>query len=357
MLTPRERWSAVLAGKQPDRIPCDYAATPEVTARLLRDLGCASERELWEHLSIDKLILLGARHTSAKEDTWHMQSLWSVWHIGVVYVPFGESLGTYEEVVTNPLAKAETVADIERFDWPDPNAWEVNGLRAKCEEWAGYPILGGCYEPFYLYCRLRGMEQALTDLAANPAIVEAAMERIYYIHESVIRCSLEEAKGLVDYIYVAEDLGTQNSLLMSPASFRRFIKPWLRKMIDLARSFGVQTIHHDDGAIRPLIGDLVEIGIDVLNPVQWRCPGMDREGLARDFGNSLVFHGAVDNQRTLPFGTPEDVRQEVAENIRIFRKCKGYIVAPCHNIQPNTSTANIVALYDAVREYGRLNCV
>jgi uroporphyrinogen decarboxylase len=355
MLTPRERWRAVLDGEQPDRVPCDYAATSEVTARLLRDLGCASEHQLWKCLEIDKLILLGAKHRGAKEDTWHMQSLWSVWHIEVAKVPIGDGLGTYEEVVTNPLAQAETVQDIERFDWPDPNAWEVDGLRTQCEEWAGYPILGGCYEPFYLYCRLRGMEQALTDLAVNAAIVEAGMERIYDIHESVIRRSLQATQGLVDYIYVAEDLGTQNSLLMSATAFRRFIKPWLRKMIDLAHSFGVKTMHHDDGAIRPLLPELIEIGIDVLNPVQWRCRGMDREGLARDFGRSLVFHGAVDNQQTLPFGTPEDVRREVADNIRIFGKSKGYIVAPCHNIQPNTSTANIVALYEAVLQHGRLN--
>ena len=354
-MTPRARWHAVLAGKQPDRIPCDYAATPEVTARLLRDLGCGSERELWERLGVDKLILLGATHPGAKEATWHMQSRWSVWHIEVANVSYGEGLGSYEEVVTSPLAKAETLADIEQFDWPDPEAWDVSGLRAKCEQWSSYPILGGCYEPFYLYCRLRGMERALADLAVNPAIPEAAMERIYYIHETVIRRSLQAAHGLVDFVYVAEDLGTQNSLLMSPAAFRHFIKPWLRKMIDLAHSFGVKALHHDDGAVRPLLPDLIEIGIDVLNPVQWRCRGMDREGLARDFGRSIVFHGAVDNQQTLPFGAPIDVRREVAQNIRIFSNCKGYIVAPCHNIQPNTSTTNILALYDAVQEYGRIN--
>lgn len=354
MLTPRERWQAVLAGERPDRVPCDYTGTAEVTARLQRDLGCASERELWERLGIDKLIYLAPKHPLAKEDNWHMQSLWSIWHIEVVNISYGEGLGTYEEAATHPLAKAETVADLERFDWPDPDAWQVDGVRAKCQEWRSYPILGGCYEPFYLYCRLRGMEQSLADLAANPVLAEAIMERIYYIHESVIRRTLQAAGGLVDFIYVAEDLGTQNSLLMSPAAFRLFIKPWLRKMIDLAHSFGVKVMHHDDGAIRPLLPELIEIGIDVLNPVQWRCRGMEREGLARDFGKSVVFHGAVDNQQTLPFGAPEDVRREVADNIRIFRNCKGYIVAPCHNIQPNTSTANIVALYDAVQTYGRM---
>jgi uroporphyrinogen decarboxylase len=348
MSTPRERWKALLRGEKP--VLCDYWGTAEVTDRLRQELGCASERALWERLGIDKLVVLGPTHPHAKEDTWHIQSLWSIWHVEVRNVSYGDGLGTYEEAVSNPLAKAETAADVERFDWPDPALFDVDGMRAKCEAWHGYPILGGCYEPFYLYCRLRGMEQALADLALNPAVAEAALERIYTIHEAVLRRTLEAARGLIDFIYVAEDLGTQNTLLMSPALFRRFLKPAMRKMTDLAHSFGVHVMHHDDGAIRPLLPELIEIGIDVLNPIQWRCPGMEREALARDFGKFLVFHGAVDNQRTLPFGTRDDVKREVAENIRIFRQCKGYVAAPCHNLQPNTPTANILALYEAVHE-------
>jgi uroporphyrinogen decarboxylase len=157
----------------------------------------------------------------------------------------------------------------------------------------------------------------------------------------------------MDLVWVGEDLGTQQSLLISPRLFRRFLKPRLSAMIELVHSFGLRVFHHDDGAIRPLIPDLIEIGIDILNPIQWRCPGMDRESLARDFGSRLVFHGAVDNQHTLPFGSPEDVRREVEENIRIFARGKGYIVAPCHNIQANTPTANILAIFEAVHQFGR----
>jgi uroporphyrinogen decarboxylase len=142
---------------------------------------------------------------------------------------------------------------------------------------------------------------------------------------------------------------------MSPQCFRRFLKPHMARMIEMVHSQGARVIHHDDGAIRPLLPELIEIGIDILNPVQWRCRHMDREGLARDFGRSVVFHGAMDNQLTLPFGTPADVRREVADNIRIFREGKGYVVAPCHNIQPNTPTENILALYDAVEEFGGVN--
>jgi uroporphyrinogen decarboxylase len=260
--------------------------------------------------------------------------------------------GEYEEDLANPLAAAETMQDIEAFAWPDPDDWDYGGMAAKCREWAGYPILGGTYEPFHLYCRLRGMERALEDLAAEPALADAILAHIYEIHYEVIRRTLECAGDLIDFIYVAEDLGTQRSLLLGPKLFRRFLKARMRSMADLAHSFGAKVYHHDDGAIRPVIPDLIEAGIDLLNPVQWRCAGMEREALVRDFGADLVFHGAVDNQQTMPFGTPEDVRREVADNIRIFREARGYIVAPCHNLQANTPTENILALYEAAAEFG-----
>jgi uroporphyrinogen decarboxylase len=330
-------------------------ATAEVTARVLRELGCKSERELWARLGIDKLIHLGPAHLLAGEDVWQIQNMFRLWHIGTREIPYGEGLGVYEEIVSHPLAQAQTVADIERFEWPEPGIWDTSGMRAKCLAWDGYPVAGACYEPFYLYRYLRGGEQAFEDLALNPKIAQAIIERIYYIHAEVIRRTLEAAGDVIDFAFVAEDLGTQNTLLMSPSSFRRFLKPGMARMIELIHSYGVKVIHHDDGAMRPLLPELIEMGIDILDPVQWRCPGMEREGLARDFGRQLVFHGAVDNQQTLPFGTPDDVRQEVADNIRIFKDGKGYIVCPCHNIQPNTATENILALYEAVHEYGQLN--
>jgi uroporphyrinogen decarboxylase len=139
---------------------------------------------------------------------------------------------------------------------------------------------------------------------------------------------------------------------MSPRLFRRFLKPRMAKLIDLVHSRGVRVMHHDDGAMRPMLPDLIEAGIDILNPIQWRCAGMDREALARDFGDKLMFHGGMDNQQTLPFESEAEVRDQVAENIRIFRATKGYIVAPCHHIQANTPTENILAMYAAVQDFG-----
>lgn len=350
-VTPREKWLALFKGGGSGEPVCDYWATPEVTRRLLGELGCSTERELYEKLGIAKGVFLAPRHPRAREDTWHTASLYSIWGIPTREVPYLGGAGCYEEAVDPPLACATSVREIERYPWPEASEWETAEFRRECEAWRDYAIIGANYEPFYLYCRLRGMEQALEDLLTNPSMVDAAMERIFEIHAGIVRKAMEAAGDLITFICVAEDLGTQYGLLMSLSCFRRSIKPWLKRMIDLAHSLGALVFHHNDGAIRPLLPELVEMGIDLLNPVQWRCPGMDRKKLVEEFGAHLVFHGAVDNQITLPFGAPEDVQREVRENLEIFSRARGYIVAPCHNIQANTPTGNILALYEAVAEW------
>lgn len=351
-MTPRERWLALFEGRKPDRLLCDYWGTPEVTARLLAELGCHSERALWERLGIDRLVRVAPVHPRAVEKTSYIQSMFSLWGIGTREVPYAGGAGVYIECVSHPLAEARTIADIERYRWPETSEWDFSRLRADCLEWRDYPILLLSYEPFLLYCRLRGMERALQDLVEEPELAHAILDHIHQAHQGVLRRALQEAAGLIDFLWVGEDLGTQRSLLMSPPLFRQFLKPRLKAMMDLAHSFGVRVFHHDDGAIRPLIPELIEMGIDVLNPIQWRARGMDRAVLAAEFGARVVFHGGVDNQHTLPFGTVDDIRSEVADNIRIFAGTRGYIAAPCHNLQPNTPTENILALYGAVREFG-----
>jgi uroporphyrinogen decarboxylase len=126
----------------------------------------------------------------------------------------------------------------------------------------------------------------------------------------------------------------------------------MKRIIDLVHQAGAFVFHHNDGACRPILPDMIEAGIDVLNPIQWRSKGMDREGLKRDFGDALVFHGAMDNQYTLPFGTVGEVQQEVLDNLRTLGVGGGYILAPCHNIQANTSVENIVAMYETGYENG-----
>ena len=140
--------------------------------------------------------------------------------------------------------------------------------------------------------------------------------------------------------------------MFSKKHIRTFLLPRMKRIIDLAHQAGAFVFHHNDGNCRAIIPDMIEAGIDVLNPIQWRSRGMEREGLKATSAPKLVFHGAMDNQYTLPFGTVEEVRQEVQDNLRILGAGGGYILAPCHNIQPVTPPENIVAMYQAGYEYG-----
>lgn len=158
------------------------------------------------------------RHPRAAENTWHISSLFSIWGISTAIEPYMDGLGAYEEAVDPPLADAHATADVERHPWPDPAEWDTSCLREECLAWHGYPIVGASYEPLYLHCRLRGMEQALEDLASASPLLDAIMERIFAIHAHIVRRAMANAGDLIDFVYVAEDLGTQESLLMSPAS-------------------------------------------------------------------------------------------------------------------------------------------
>jgi uroporphyrinogen decarboxylase len=349
-MTPRERWLALLAGRKADRIPTDYWATDEVTRRLLGELGCATQEDLYCALNVDAPTKLNLRRTVTAHPDDPDADEWGVRWKSVEY-----GAGAYLEEAGHPLATATRPEDIHAFRWPRPDDFDFESFR---EDVARVPahraLLAATYEPFMLYCSMRGREQALVDLLLASDIVEAALDHIFrYCHE-LNRRVFEIGRGRVDLTYIAEDLGGQNDLLFSVPLIRRFILPNQKRMADLARSLGIHVFYHTDGAARKVIPDLIRTtGIEILNPIQWRCPGMEREGLVRDFGDRVIFHGAMDNQQTLPFGTEDEVRNEVLDNIRIFSGSR-WICAPCHNFQPVTPTRNIVAMYETIHKHGRL---
>ena len=139
--------------------------------------------------------------------------------------------------------------------------------------------------------------------------------------------------------------------MYSPRHIREYFLPHMKELMNLVHDAGAYVMTHSDGAVRKIIPDLIEIGLDVLNPVQWRCNGMERKGLKRDFGDKIIFHGAMDNQWTMPFGSPDDVCQEVVENFRILGANGGYILAPCHNLQAITPVENVLAMYETGYEH------
>jgi uroporphyrinogen decarboxylase len=347
-MTPRQRWLALLAGKQADRIPTDYQATPEVTSRLLAELGCPDEASLWRRLEIDKRRFVEPRWKLPHHPDDPAADMWGVRFRTVRY-----GAGSYEEPVYQPLARAESVADVHAHRWPSPDDFDYAVITAAIDADDGfYPIHSGCYEPFLQYGYMRGLQTAMEDLALRPEIADAALGHIadfYYEHHRRI---FTAGRGRIDLSWVAEDLGAQTGPLISLATYRRFLLPNQIRMAELARSFGVHVMYHTDGAARPFLPDLIDrVGIEILNPIQWRCPGMERERLVADFGGWVIFHGSIDNQQTLAFGSVEDVVEEVRQSVEIYRAAR-WICGPCHNIQPVSPTANIVAMYETIRECG-----
>ncbi|MFH1743845.1 MAG: uroporphyrinogen decarboxylase family protein [bacterium] len=347
--TPRERWIAVLNHEKPDRIPTDFWGTQEVIDRLLKDLKCPTEDDLWRELGVDKTHAVDPKYIGPE-----IRDGYNLWGVRYAKQSYADGMGSYDEVAECPLAKMTDPAELDDYPWPDPDWFDYSVIPeqlACLEEW---PILAGHYEAFYFYSNMRGVEAALMDLAVSPEFADHALQKIFDFSYEYNRRMFEAAgkdSGIL-YTYIAEDLGSQSGLLMSLEMIDRFLLPRMRAMVDLAREYGIKTFHHDDGACFPALPRIAEIGIDILNPIQWRCPGMERDKLKREFGDAFVFHGGVDNQITLPFGTSDEVRNEVAENIRILGAGGGYIAAPCHNIQPNTPTKNILALYEAANKYG-----
>jgi len=345
-MTPRERWLAVLRRQEPDRVPMDYWATGEATEKVIKHLGCANADEMFRRLHIDRVCGVGPRYAGpqppAGEDIF-----------GCRYQTVNYGAGVYSECAHNPLAKYETLEELQReYAWPNPDWWDYSGIAEQLKGGHDRPIQGGGSEPFLTYKSLRGMEQAYMDLVLHPDIAHFCLDKLFGLAYENTRRIYEQIPGQVMITYVAEDLGSQEGLLISREHIREFLLPGMKRMMDLAHQAGAYVFHHSDGAVREILPDLIEAGIDVLNPIQWRCKGMERAGLKRDFGDKLVFHGGVDNQYTLAFGSVEQVRQEVIDNLRLLGAGGGYILAPCHNLQAVSPPENVVAMYDTGYECG-----
>lgn len=324
----------------------DFWGTDEAVSVLLRYLGRDNKWEALKALRIDFVVKTEPRYVGPA-----LQPGFDPF--GRLYRKVTYDTGVYDECVNSPLAPFKTIGEIERnYVWPSPDWWDYGTIAADLKGWETYPVRGGGSEPFLIYKDLRGQEQAFVDLLENPEMVHYCLDRLFDLAYENTRRIFEAVPGRIDLTYVAEDMGAQNDLMMSVSHIREFLIPRMKRIIDLSHQGGAYVFHHNDGAIRRIIPDMIEAGIDLLNPLQWRCGGMDRKGLKKDFGARIVLHGGMDNQQTLPFGTADDVRREVLDNLEILGENGGYILAPCHNIQAPTPPENVVAMYETCYENG-----
>jgi len=263
---------------------------------------------------------------------------------------------SYFEFDYHPLAKAKSVADVEKHDWPSLDWWDYKAVNKaidvanRKEPRAISVFIGGAFEtPWYI----RGMEAFLMDLYENPDIVAAICSKVteFYLQRGLR--ILDAAKGRIDIPYSGGDIGSQRGMLLDPDVWRRQIKPYTGKLISTFKKMGYTTLYHSCGSLVPVIDDLIEVGLDILDPLQGEAAGMSPEEIFPRFGKRLSFHGAIDVQTLLPHATAKEVYKETTRIIGILGANHGYIVAPSHAVQGDTPPENVVAMFDAARDFRR----
>jgi uroporphyrinogen decarboxylase len=368
-LSHRERVLFALEHQEPDRVPLDLGGTQtsllvEPYDELKRALGIHTptetqnivlglariEEAVLERFDIDFRHILPRAPSSWKFELLPDDSFYDEWGVRWRRPPGGY----YYDMVEHPLSDA-TLDALSRYTMPDPTdpgrvagvAEEARQLRAHTD----YAIEAGLVGLWESAWFLVGFERWMLAVAQNREFVEALLESVLQVLKAMHTFYLAQVGEMVDLVTLWDDYGAQFTTLISPQLWRALVKPRLADLVAAMKSKTKAHIGiHSCGAVAPLIDDLLEIGIDVLNPLQVSARGMNPLELKKRYGNRMTFWGGIDTQRLLPGGTVSEVRQAVKETIRWLAPGGGYILAAVHNIQPGVPAENIIAMYDTARQ-------
>lgn len=387
-MTSRQRVLAALDRQEPDRVPIDIGGA-------LCSISQFSYRRLLEHLGWEEEIVIGGLLTQVVKPSDRILELLGSDFIHLFAGPPDVKLGRnlegsmddpfdtylsgegkrhtfmdewgvtwrrsayYYDMIDFPLKGEVSLKDLESYRWPDPkDAGRFRGLkeRAKAAHESGKivtldPLAGGILE---MASSMRGHQDLYADLVVNLDFAEAMLDGIVSFFEDFYEAALTAAHPYIDIVFFGDDYGMQNNMIISPKMWRKMIKPGLARLIQKIKSVAdVKFQHHSCGAIKPIIGDLAEIGVDILNPVQPTAAGMDLPEIKKEFGEKLVLHGAVDQQEILPYGAPEEVAEEMKRRINQLAPGGGFVVAVSPNIQADVPPENILTLFQTARHEGR----
>lgn len=369
----RDRVLRALSHQEPDRVPFDIGSSPNTTIvkiayeNLRRHLGlCLYEpvrmmsvafqtvmvdEPILEFLDIDTRAVLGHPPDHSRGRVIGDESFIDEWGITRKAARSADGTILYYDIVEHPLAGATTVSEIETYEWPDPDdPGRVRGLREEVEALrridaalVGHQSDTAIFEKCWA---LRGMENFLVDLVLNKKMAQALLEKVYEIQSRKMEQFLAVVGDYLDIVAIGDDLATQMAPIISPALYREMIKPYHARYFSLIKSKTKARLKlHSCGAVEPLLDDLIDIGVEIINPVQVSAVGMNPKDLKNRYGEQLVFWGGIDSQNTLPYGSPEDVRREAVQRVSELGAGGGYILSCVHNIQADVPPENIVAMF------------
>ena len=344
-MNSKERVRAAINHRQPDQVPAAFEAVGTVWDKLLRHFGFQEQEQLLQHWQIDirgvgpDYIGPEQRRWQDPNGTWITENFWgtqtkSVWT--------GQEF--HGHAVYHPLDDAETLADLDRYAWPSPDWFDYDSVKRKLEQQADKATIIGHEGPFQVACNLRSMDKLMVDMALDPEFAHRIFDRMVEFELEFYERLLQAGDGQIDILRPHDDYGTQISLLFSPAMWRDYFRANTRKLTSLAHRYGAFYMQHSCGAVGPLIPELIDCGVDILEPIQ-KLPGLEPEYLKQTYGDRLAFHGGIDTQTILPFGTPADVQRETRRFIDVLNDQGGYILMASQAFEGDVPIENIAALY------------
>lgn len=343
----KERGLAPFKGQPMDRFPMWYGADPKFTENLIKAVGAGNEEDaLYNIIDIDYKTIR-PKYIGEPLKTYEDGSVDTVWGVRRNGYYYGMS-------VTHPMAGFDSVTQVDKYKFPNPDEFDVC-ISDEKELWAkNHCLIGATWAPFFHdSAELVGMEKFFIDMYVNPSFAMSVIEKCFEFYYELDRRVFEKHGDIIDMYFIGNDFGSQRQLLMPPDLWRRFYKPYLKKLIEQARSYGCVTAAHSCGSIRSIIPDLLEIGVDAINPIQINAGNMDPQELIEEFGADAVFFGGIDENHILLNCTPEQVREETRRIIDILGRFGKYIAAPSHDyLLPEVPADNIAAMYDEVKRYG-----
>lgn len=380
-MNSRERVQTTLNHQEPDRVPFDLGGTPmsgmhKVAYKNLREfLGlpevdiqvvdtiqqlAAIDDDVANYLKVDIHNVApraSAKYNLAYRDEGDYTAYTDEWGIGWRSPKNG---GLYYDMYSWPLANYETPAELEAgYTWPaagDPN--RVKGLRdrALATIATGKAVVVGSLSAGVseMHAWTRGFENYFTDFYLNPGLAEYIMDKVVELKMVYWEAVLNEIGDLADVVIEADDLAGQNNLFFKREMYRQYIKPRHTKLFSFMKArTNAKLFYHCDGALIPILWDLKESGIDILNPLQKSAAGIDYAAIKKEYGNDISFWGAgIDTQRVFDEGTPEEVREDTRRNIEIMAPGGGFVCTPIHNTQASVPPENYMAFWETLQEYG-----
>lgn len=345
-LTHRERVRLALAHQTTDRVPI---------ATVCSGINAPAHAALTEYLAAERNTtveeflrpLIDIRSVGPQYVGPALKEREDLWGVRRQPVSYGE--GSYNEIDFHPLAEASSVDDLDKHRWPTTEWFDYStlvGQIATIRAEDDYCIMIGNGNIFETSWYMRGFREMFMDLASQPELAREIFQRVCDFYVAHFEQVLTAAGDEIDLIFTADDIGGQTGLLMSLDMWTEFIKPHHKRLNALIHEFDCKIIYHSDGAVMDAVPGLIDMGIDILQALQFDAKGMDAEQLKREHGDVLCFEGGISVQQTLPFGTVDDVRREVQERIDVLGRNGGYILGPSHAIQAGTPPENIVALFE-----------